>query len=201
MLHVGSVGQVVLRRAAIAAWYAGTQPRTFRPGGAFTTLLNRAFEQAAPQDHETVRVTADVGVNLSALPWEAAIDARVVRVVSVPARVAAWPLSLPLRFVHAGPRNRFHLESFLLDQLLGDHDDELVDHAVLARTVDVSELEVTFRDSRWPTVDVLHLADVPEVPASVELLSTARADVPGTLGWLSRLTDRLRCRLVVVAPE
>jgi hypothetical protein len=201
VLHVASVGRVVLRRATIAAWHAGTQPRTFRPAGAFTTLLSRALEQAAPQDQVTVRVAADVGVELAALPWEDAVGVRVVRAVSVPARVAAWPLSLPLRFVHAGPRDRFDLETFLRDHLLGSHDNELVDHAVLARTVELSEVEFTVRDLQWPTVDVLHLADVPEVPASVELLSTARADVPGTLGWLSRLTDRLRCRLVVVAPE
>lgn len=201
VVQIGTTAAVVLRKVAVRAWHRGEQPRTFGPEGAFTARVRDALAATAGTQ-AAIRVVVEVGLELAALPWEAAIEARVVRSIRVPPRIGAWPLSVPLRFLHAGPRSRFDLEDFLLGHLLAAHDRGYVDHAVLARTVDrLAHLEPAVRDWQWPTVDVLHLAELPDVPAGVDVLSTAHADVAGTLGWLCRLTNRLRCRLVVVAPE
>lgn len=136
---------------------------------------------------------------LTGLPWEAAlthvfpltVESSIVRSCPVPARVDSWPLVLPIRLLQvAGDLPSLERR---VRQLFpwSSQSEQLV---IRAASCAADEIQDWWRDSGWPSVDVLELGLPPN-----EVTPTAnQPQIPGSLGWLERFCLTHRTRLVVI---
>ena len=84
-------------------------------------------------------------------------------------------------------------------EVFGNHSPDAIAAAVQVRACSFDEIDGKLPHRDWPTAEVLHFDDYSALIERPELLlSTANPRFRGSLGWLSRLTDRLQTRLVVV---
>jgi hypothetical protein len=118
----------------------------------------------------------------------------IVRLESVPARVAQVPMTLPLRLLQLDPRGDFDLPSWL-GQMFG-----LPTYAVQAEAGSSTLFARWSLPAGWKTADVLHLDRLPTLDERDRFRLSAR-DKPGSLGWLLRCTDLWNTRLVVMRPD
>ncbi|HVR11456.1 MAG TPA: CHAT domain-containing protein [Thermoanaerobaculia bacterium] len=226
-ITLDAVGGVVLRLGGEpAARVEGFGPawlqRVEAAGADFARLFRglppAAFvERPAPPrpaiTTETVRrVALDVrGSELAAIDWEDLLAAAtreippqgagghaawtIVRTCAVRPRSSTLPLTLPLRILQVDPRPAHPLPAWVRS-LFGHRPQEEVDRAVMVGATPQWRLP-----AGWPKVDVLHLDAPPPLDGGGPAPSTALPEMPGTLGWLARLTDRWRTRLVVMHCE
>ncbi|HEX6096534.1 MAG TPA: CHAT domain-containing protein [Thermoanaerobaculia bacterium] len=153
------------------------------------------FEQVStpPTGAIVRRVTVELFIDeLHGLAWErllapvlsAAEAERVVRVSSVPPRVAERPMALPMRILLAGLVNG-EAAVHGIRALFGSRPDANVDAAVLAAATEMSRLDDLRAPFGWPTVDVLHLGRLPRFAGS-------------PVAWLGRLAALWQTRLIVL---
>lgn len=134
---------------------------------------------------------------LRELPWEdffrqIAPEKTITRRTPVPARIAAYPATLPFRLLQLElPAGRGMEPTF---------DPATVrTAAIYSRRVALGRLDDFRRDVRWPGIDVLHLPNAGYVVARLAApRSTLRTSPPGTLGWLERLCFGSHVRLLVL---
>jgi hypothetical protein len=127
----------------------------------------------------------------------------IVRLSPVRPRVGFIPLTLPVRVVamdvRVGPRDDIaRLVASVFGSLQGWSE------AMEVGTCPPGGLDPFLRRAGWPTATVLHFSEPGFFLARHEdgtLFSTARADEPGTLGWLVRRADAWQSRLVVLEHE
>lgn len=160
-----------------------------------------------------VRAVLELAVarDLAGLPWEDLLrpligdgsngaPTGIVRASMTPMRAAAWPLVLPIRLLQIGSglpplatrtRNLFGW-SRPSEQLV-----------LRAATCGAEDAESWWRDTGWPSVDVLEL----RIPPTVRVADLTDAGQPGpppsgptpwSLAWLEQLCQEHRTRLVIV---
>lgn len=130
----------------------------------------------------------------------ASVAISAVRVSPVRPRVGLIPFTLPVRVVELDlyPSARGSI-STLVAGIFGGLSDWA--RAMVVGDCEPTRLEDFLKKESWPTAEVLHFTDPGIFRAVAEagkLLSTAATDIPGTLGWLSRLADSWQTRLVVL---
>ncbi|HEY5784972.1 MAG TPA: hypothetical protein VIT65_09355 [Microlunatus sp.] len=146
-----------------------------------------------------------VAPNLAGLPWEAVLRPLIdtgsygaptglVRPSMTPMRAAAWPLVLPIRLLQIG--SGLAPLATRTSSLFGwsRSSEQLVLRAASCAAEDV---ESWWRDTNWPSVDVLEL----RIPATVRATDLTDAGQPGptwSLAWLEQLCQEHRTRLVIV---
>ena len=156
-----------------------------------------------PGTQEIVRIALDVAdVDMNGVPWESAVAhalasqfARIVRVHPTRPRAHAIPFTLPFRVVELNAAPGRSLKDSVL-RVFSGHPEERVKNAF-----QMTELPLSAAPSlpaNWPSVDILHIVGLPSLFNLEELLSTAPPHLVGSVGWLSRITDRWQCRLVVL---
>jgi len=160
-----------------------------------------------PDEHPIPRVVLDLrlGEQLAGLDWEGGLAFNVgdvggpaiTRVSQVRPRVAARPLTLPIRILHLDPPTDFDLRQRIM-QVFGTRPAREVAEAVRVAESRSKEFAKWLAPPRWPTVDVLFLEAIASVASGERLLSTVCPEVPGTLGWLIRATDVWQTRLVLL---
>ena len=154
------------------------------------------------------RITLDItGRELDGIPWEAGFSsiadavtgkALVVRVSPVRHRAESTQFTLPLRILHVEPGAGRSIVPGVLE-VFGNHSPDAIAAAVQVRACSFDEIDGKLPHRDWPTAEVLHFDDYSALIERPELLlSTANPRFRGSLGWFSRLTDRLQTRLVVV---
>jgi len=209
LLRVGRPGHAWALQAVPVALMGALEGRIAR-----APLARDAFvwRESAPEPKVLLlRIVLDVtDPILAGLNWEQ-ILARMVDVVNWPVhpvnyysarmfvrashvrpRALNLPLMLPLRILHVAPRPDHHLEEWVR-ALFGTHPRELVDQAVRVATVTGWDLP-----EDWPVVDVVHVGVLEALGDASMTLSMAVPDRAGTLGWLTRWTDRWQTRLIVL---
>lgn len=145
---------------------------------------------------------------LAALSWESILlrgvfayalpGFSIVRTSGVRPHFASIPFTFPLRILQFDPGAGRNLKGMIRDALGGGISDEEA-----ARAIEVYDFAVSYMKG-WdaphgePTAEVLHFADPSWMAEPEKLLSTAVPEQPGTLGWLSRVTDLWQTRLVVI---
>lgn len=166
-------------------------------------------DPARPEISETVyRIVLDIPEPvLTELNWEtllqsAASELRhpgmiaphswvIVRACSVRPSYANLPFTLPLRILQVNSGSNPPIADWV-QPMFGSRPREVVERAVVTQTT--SEW---MPPETWATVDVLHVT-LPTFEQPEQAFSAAKPDLPGTLGWFSRWTDRWQTRLLVI---
>lgn len=144
-------------------------------------------------------------LDLAALPWESTLSQWlpqqdewlvIVRSSLVHCAWEAKPLALPITAMHVEPTPDWALDS-LTQAVFGSHDSQRVARAINVKRGNLERIEAGKRGR----LEILQFEQL-RFPTGGRLLqSTSQPTIPGTLGWLTRLTERLECRLVVLAAD
>ena len=169
------------------------------------------------------RVTLHVSdAELSSLHWEAAtrraLDALsndgglstslrqivlglpIVRISPVKLHAVSRTFTLPLRIHQIGRTQGRSIKEIVAEAFSPRPIKEKasdIDSAVEVRESDFEDLEEALTRSKIPTVEVLHFDHFSTLTKLPRLMSSAAVEVAGSLGWLSRLSDRWQTRLAV----
>jgi hypothetical protein len=129
--------------------------------------------------------------------WEGhlGLDPLPVRVSPVRPRILGQPFTLPVRIIAVD-----HVPGFLADavyQVFQNHDRTDVEKAVIVRGCALADFPAWQAPFGWPVAEVLDFGRLPFEHEPERQLSHD-ASRPGTLGWIARVAERLRTRLIVL---
>ncbi len=152
----------------------------------------------APGRH---RVLLDIrDAHARSFDWEGrwGSDPIPVRVSPVRPRILGHPFTLPVRIIAVD-----HEPGFLADavyQVFQNHDRTDVEKAVIVRGCALADFPAWQAPFAWPVAEVLDFARLPFEHEPERQLSHAASRV-GTLGWMARVAERLRTRLIVLQAD
>lgn len=156
---------------------------------------------AAPESTIVRRVAIDIREPpLQANPWEEWLGrpldkTPVVRVTHVRARAANVPFTLPLRLLEINPSDQGSILR-AVRWVFSSSPIEKYAAAILVEERLSSEWDQLTRPEGWPSVDVIHLA---QLPADLdENMLSGDAEQPGTVGWLVERLVRWQTRLLIL---
>lgn len=202
----GEAVETVLSAETVNAWLAlppdHPLPDAVAALGLESPLRSFLARRRSPRsDRRRDRLALEIDdPELAALAWEASLApalpagarAAIVRVSPVRPRVLSIPLTLPVRILQVDPGAP--LLPAVRQSFAGR---DVTDFARTVRimTCDLKEIRNGRPPFDLPTVEILHF-DHPHF--ATDLLKTTAPRRSGTLGWLGRLTDLCRTRLVVL---
>ena len=106
------------------------------------------------------------------------------------------PFSLPLRILQIRqPGGPHRLGS--VTRAFGEPSNPDWEESVNVEEVSLDDIPAFRTEPGWPAAHVIHVSSLPPVPDDL-VSSTARADVPGTVGWFYRLVETWQTRLLIL---
>jgi hypothetical protein len=147
------------------------------------------------------RVLLDVrDENARSFDWEAHFQfgPLPVRVSPVRPRVLGHPFTVPVRIIAVD-----HVPGFLAEavyHVFQNHDRTDVEKAVIVRGCALADFPAYQAPFGWPVAEVLDFGRLPFEHEPERQLSHA-ASRAGTLGWIARVAERLRTRLIVLQAD
>ncbi len=166
------------------------------------------YRASVPQrDHEHLnRVTLQIDEpRVTGLPWELFFfsaaktpeDLPIVRLSAARPRVAQVPFTFPLRFLQLG-NPEISVEQHIRNAFGGINPGPETVRFAAGDALDFADASLP---ADWPTVDVVHMGPDAMKLQPETVMRTADPKAVGTLGWLMRVSDTWRARLIVLEPS
>lgn len=122
----------------------------------------------------------------------------IVRLSSVRSRITSIPFTLPLRILHVDPQPGSNLKDKARSVFGHSISNKEVGEIIQWRIAKLSDFVSWSLPSGAPTAEILHFDSLPTLNKPQTLLSTAFPELPGTLGWLTRMAGLWQTRLIII---